>query len=93
MSVTGVRFFLLWMVFLATTRLTFFPPISIELLLSIHGEIFPIKKLPFGLKTICATFQRAMYYAFHDIKPIVQSYLDNLPAHSTERRVILATFK
>ena len=39
-------------------------------------------KLPFGLNNAGETFQRAMDYAFNDIKHIVQSYLDYLPAHS-----------
>jgi hypothetical protein len=43
---------------------------------------FTYRKLPFGLKNAAATFQRDMSYAFHDIKHIVQPYLDNLPAHS-----------
>jgi hypothetical protein len=43
---------------------------------------FAYKKLPFGLKNASATFQRAMSYTFHDIKHIVQPYLDDLPAHS-----------
>ena len=43
---------------------------------------FAYKKLPFGLKNVGAMFQRAMYYAFHDIKHIVEPYLDDLPAHS-----------
>ena len=43
---------------------------------------FSYKKLPFGLKNVGATFQRAMSYVFHDIKNIVQLYLDDLPAHS-----------
>ena len=43
---------------------------------------FAYQKLPFGLKNSGATFQRAMNYAFHDIKNIVQPYLDDLPAHS-----------
>jgi len=30
-------------------------------------------------------FQRAMYYAFHDIKCIVEAYLDDLVAHSKKR--------
>eukprot|EP00253_Pinus_taeda_P022688 PITA_22688 len=46
---------------------------------------FAYKKLPFGLKNVGATFQRAMSYAFHDIRHIVQPYLDDLPAQSTER--------
>jgi hypothetical protein len=43
---------------------------------------FSYWKLPFGLKNIGATFQRAMSYDFHDIKHIVQPYLDDLPTHS-----------
>jgi hypothetical protein len=46
---------------------------------------FSYRKLPFGLKNAGATFQRAMSYAFHDIKHIVQPYLDNLSAHSLRR--------
>jgi hypothetical protein len=46
---------------------------------------FAYRKLPFGLKNVGATFQRAMSYAFHDIKHIVQPYLDDLPAHSLRR--------
>ena len=43
---------------------------------------FAYRKLPFVLKNAGATFQRAMSYAFHDIKHIVEPYLDDLPAHS-----------
>jgi len=46
---------------------------------------FAYCKLPFGLKNARATFQRAMSYAFHDMKHIVQPYLDDLPAHSLHR--------
>ena len=43
---------------------------------------FSYQNLPFDLKNVDATFQRAMEYAFHDIKHIVQPYLDDLLAHS-----------
>jgi hypothetical protein len=43
---------------------------------------FSYRKLFFGLKNVGTTFQRAMYYAFHDIKYIIQPYLDDLPTHS-----------
>jgi hypothetical protein len=46
---------------------------------------FAYQKLPFGLKNAGATFQRAMSYAFHDIKHIAEPYLDDLPAHSSNR--------
>jgi hypothetical protein len=43
---------------------------------------FAYQKLPFGLKNAGAMFQHAMSYSFHDIKHIVQPYLDDLPSHS-----------
>jgi hypothetical protein len=46
---------------------------------------FTYRKLPFGLKNTGATFQRAMSYAFHDIKHIFQPYLDDFPTHSLRR--------
>jgi hypothetical protein len=42
---------------------------------------FAYRKLSFGLKNAGATFQRAMSYTFHDIKHIVQPYLDDIPTH------------
>eukprot|EP00253_Pinus_taeda_P008778 PITA_08778 len=47
---------------------------------------FAYKKLPFSLKNAGATFQCAMSYAFHDIRHIMQPYLDDLPAHSAKRQ-------
>jgi hypothetical protein len=46
---------------------------------------FAYWKLPFNLKNAGATFQRTMSYAFHDIKNIMQPYLDDLPTHSMHR--------
>ena len=46
---------------------------------------FAYKKLPFGLQNTGATFQCAMSYAFHDIRNVVQPYLDDLPNHSALR--------
>jgi hypothetical protein len=48
---------------------------------------FSYKKLPFGLKNAGATFQWAIYYAFHYIKHIVQTYIDDLLAHVTLTRM------
>ena len=65
---------------------------QIEILLSDQSKmafIFPwgtfaYRKLPFGLKKVGATFQRAMSYAFHEIKHTMEPYLNNLPAHSKQ---------
>ena len=39
---------------------------------------FAYRKIPFGLKKIRDNFQRAILYDFHDIKKIVEVYLDDL---------------
>jgi hypothetical protein len=39
---------------------------------------FSYCKMPFGLKNVGATFQRAMSFSFHDLKHIVEAYLDDL---------------
>ena len=52
---------------------------------------FAYKKMPFRLKNAGATFQRAMNFAFHDIKAIVEPYLDDLPAHSRKKLTIQIT--
>jgi hypothetical protein len=46
---------------------------------------FAYWKFPFGLKNVGVTFQCAMSYAFHDIKHIVQPYINDLPTHSMHR--------
>jgi len=46
---------------------------------------FAYKKMPFGLKNVGAIFQQAMSYAFHDIKHIIETYLDNLATRSRKR--------
>jgi hypothetical protein len=39
---------------------------------------FTYWKMPFGLKNVGATFQWAMSFDFHDLKHIVEAYLDDL---------------
>jgi hypothetical protein len=46
---------------------------------------FTYQKMPFDLKNAGATFQRAMTFAFHNLKHIVEAYLDDLAAHSRKR--------
>ena len=41
--------------------------------------------MPFGLKNARATFQRAMTLIFHDLKSIIEVFLDDLAAHSRMR--------
>ena len=41
--------------------------------------------MPFGLKNARATFQRAMTLIFHDLKSIIEVFLDDLAAHSHMR--------
>jgi len=43
---------------------------------------FTYRKLPFMLKNVGATFQWLVSYTFHDIKHIIQPYLDDLPTQS-----------
>jgi hypothetical protein len=46
---------------------------------------FTYRKMSFGLKNVGATFQRAMSFSFHDLKHIVEAYLDDLASHSRKR--------
>jgi hypothetical protein len=46
---------------------------------------FAYRKMPFGLKNVGATFQQAMSFAFHDLKHIVEAYLDDLVSRSCKR--------
>jgi hypothetical protein len=46
---------------------------------------FAYQKIPFVLKNTRATFQHVMIFAFHDLKHIIEAYLDNLAAHSRKR--------
>jgi hypothetical protein len=46
---------------------------------------FSYRKMPFGLKNVGATFQWAMSFSFHDLKNIVEAYLDDLASRSRKR--------
>jgi hypothetical protein len=46
---------------------------------------FAYRKMPFSLKNVGATFQRAMSFSFHDLKHIVEAYLDDLASRSRKR--------
>ena len=46
---------------------------------------FAYRKMPFGLKNTGATFQWEMTLIFHDLKSIIEVFLDDLAAHSRMR--------
>jgi hypothetical protein len=46
---------------------------------------FSYRKIPFGLKNPRATFQCDMTFTFHDLKHIVEDYLDDIVAYSRKR--------
>ena len=46
---------------------------------------FAYRKIPFNLKNVAATFQRAMTFSFRDLKRIIEVYLDDLVSHSRLR--------
>ena len=46
---------------------------------------FAYRKMPFGLKNVGANFQWAMTFALHDLKNIIEVYLDDLATHSHMR--------
>ena len=41
-----------------------------------------VQKIPFGLKNVIATLSQKMKFSFHDIKHIVEPYLDDIHANS-----------
>ena len=41
--------------------------------------------MPFGLKNVGATFQRAMNYIFHELAHLILAYLDGLTVYSRKR--------
>jgi hypothetical protein len=47
---------------------------------------FAYRKMPFGLKNVGATFQRAMSFVFHDLKHIFEAYLYDLASCSRKRK-------
>jgi hypothetical protein len=82
---TGSEIFSLMDGFSAIIKLTLLPRTNIRLPLFVLGVLLPIGNSLLDLRMRAPTFQRAMSYAFHDIKHIVQPYLDDLPAHSMRR--------
>ena len=46
---------------------------------------FSYQKIPFSPKNTRATFQRAMTLIFHDLKSIIEVFLDDLSTHSRPR--------
>ena len=80
-----VNSFHLWMVSLVIIKSKLNRNTNIIFIIICPWGTFVYKKMPFGLKNVGATFQWAMNFSFHDIKAIVEPYLDDLPAHSRKR--------
>ena len=85
MLVRGVKSFRLWMVFPWYNPIQIKPEDQHKTNFICPWGAFAYKKMPFGLKNVGATFQQAMSFSFHDIKSIVEPYLDDLSAHSRKR--------
>ena len=80
-----VKSFCLWMVSPGIIKSKLNRKANIKKTFICPWGTFAYKKMPFGLKNARATFQRAMNFAFHNIKSIVEAYLDDSPAHSSKR--------
>lgn len=85
MNVRDVKYFHSWMDFPTIIRSIFPPEDQSKTAYICPWRTFPYRKLPFCLKKTGGTFHREMNCGFHDIKHIVQTYLDDLPAHSQKR--------
>ena len=77
----GVKYFRLWMVS-GYNQIQIKPEDQHKTTFIFPWGTFAYKKMPFGLKNARATFQQEMNFSFHDIKSIVEPYLDDLPTHS-----------
>ena len=82
MSVWEARYSPLWTVFSDIIRFRSNLRINIKLHLFFLGVHFAYRKMPFSLKNVRATFQRAMNLIFHNLKMIIKVYLNDLAAHS-----------
>jgi hypothetical protein len=58
------------------------PPDQYKTTFTTPWGTFSYRVIPFGLKNVGATFQRAMTYSFHDLAHIILAYLDDLTARS-----------
>ena len=82
MSVPGVRYFPLWMVFSGYNQIQINPKDQQKTTFICPWGTFAYRKIPLGLKNAEAIFHWAMNLIFHDLKNIIEVYLDDLAAHS-----------
>ena len=78
----GCEIFLFMDGFFSHNQINIYPDDQHKTTFICPSGMFTYRKLLLGLKNFGANFQRAMDYAFNDIKHIVQPYLDDLPVHS-----------
>jgi hypothetical protein len=83
--VREAKFFLLWMDFSGYNQIQIKPEDQHKTKFICPWGTFSYRKMPFGLKNAVATFQHALTFSFHNLKHIVEAYLDDLAAHSCKR--------
>jgi hypothetical protein len=78
MNVWVAKPFLSWTVFSGYNQIQIKPEDQHKMTFIYPWGTFAYRKMPFGLKNDGATFQWAMSFSFHDLKHIVEAYLDDL---------------
>jgi hypothetical protein len=82
MSVQEEKYFLLWMDFSKYNQIQIKPEDQHKTTFIFPWGTFSYCKIHFGLKSVGEIFQHATTFSFHDLKHIVESYLDDLARHS-----------
>ena len=82
MSVWEERYSPSWMVFPDIIRFRSNLRINIKQISFVLWVHLHTEKMPFGLKNVWANSQCAMNFSFHELKWIIEVYLDDLATHS-----------
>jgi hypothetical protein len=85
MSVWEDKSFLLWTYFSGYNQIQIKPKDKHKTACIFLWGTFAYWKIPFGLKNTEETFQHAITFSFHGLKHIIESYLNDIAAHSHKR--------